>query len=123
MTKDSFKWLAGSFDREPERRDKGTKDVVISNILFLLLAVMFENSNSHLPVETQPFLKSHIRRGNYCLVIYDNDEVDLGDNRKDGDGEKGRHYKLVRSSSQFISPQREFPPKLLVGSYENGGVI
>lgn len=64
MTKDSFKWLAGSFDREPERRDKGTKDVVISNILFLLLAVMFENSNSHLPVETQPFVKWHIRHGN-----------------------------------------------------------
>jgi hypothetical protein len=64
VTKDSFIRLAGSFDREPERRDKGTKDIVISNILFLLLAVMFENSNSHLPVETQPFVKLHIRRRN-----------------------------------------------------------
>jgi hypothetical protein len=70
VTKDSFNRLAGSFDREPNV-GKGTKDIVISNILFLLLAAMPENSNSHLPVETQPFLKSHIRRGNSSVTIWE----------------------------------------------------
>jgi hypothetical protein len=55
--------------------------------------------------------------------MYNNDEVDLGDSRKDGDGEKGGQYKLVQSSSQFVSPQKEFPPRVLVRSCENGGVI